>query len=82
MSMDPDGTNRIVKQQIRQWYAEIDEGRNARLVEREPGRSPLGLFSSIRHALGAGVKRLASLRTHPADARVAASRTAKGTSLR
>jgi hypothetical protein len=81
MSMDPDGTNRIIRQQIREWYAEIDEGRNAKLVERSPRRSPLVLLSSIRHALGAGVNRLGSLRTHRPEASVAVTR-AEGTSPR
>jgi hypothetical protein len=77
MSMDPDGTNRIIKQQIKQWYAEIDEGRNAKLVEREPGRSPWSLLSPVRRALAALPARLASFRHRPAVTPVSVAVVAK-----
>ena len=63
--MDPDGTNRIVKQRVIEWYAELDEDRNAKLLDPEPegarwrpleyGRwllaAAVGKFSSLRHRL-------------------------------
>ncbi len=74
MSMDPDGTNRIIKQQIKQWYAEIDEGRNARLVEGETGQSRWSLVSPVRRAITGVVGRLASFRHRPTEAAVSVKR--------
>jgi hypothetical protein len=46
MSMDPDGTNRIIQQQIKEWHAFQEGERNAKLLEGEP--APPNPRSSIR----------------------------------
>jgi hypothetical protein len=51
--MDPDGTNRIIKQQISEWHARVQEDRNAKLLEPEPGeqrRSLVGRGRDLRDA--------------------------------
>ena len=40
MSMDPDGTNRIVQQRISEWHREIDGHRKGRLLEENGGAEP------------------------------------------
>jgi hypothetical protein len=54
MSMDPDGTNRIIKQQIKEWHAFRDGERDAKLLDRE------GLSPDPRQSLGSLARRMAS----------------------
>ena len=49
--MDPDGTNRIIKQQITEWYAELDAERRAKLVEAKNIEAGGSLQGHVRRAL-------------------------------
>jgi hypothetical protein len=51
MSMDPDGTNRIIQQQIKEWHAILDGERTAKLLEPERVGLRRSLAHSARHAL-------------------------------
>jgi hypothetical protein len=58
--MDPDGANRIIKQQISEWHAERREDANARLLEREP-RGRRWAFPTRVRELFASMARVPSL---------------------
>ena len=59
--MDPDGTNRIVKQRVTEWYAEMDEGRNATLLDAELLGARWSRLAHVRSLLAAVMARSAAL---------------------
>lgn len=67
--MDPDGTNRIVKQRVSEWYAEIDAGRNAKLLEPESDGARWSLTAHARRLASDVAGRLSSLRHRPRASR-------------
>jgi hypothetical protein len=58
--MDPDGTNRIIKQQIKEWQAVVDGQRIARLLESDQSGSQLPLKGLLALARAWVVGRLFS----------------------
>jgi hypothetical protein len=54
MSMDPDGMNRILKQQIKEWHAVVDGERQAHALEPHPKRRMASGIAWARRALGVG----------------------------
>ena len=64
--MDPDGTNRIVKQQIKEWHTIVDQERTARLLEPENATARWRLLSGVRDGLAQIARRALSGRLrHP-----------------
>jgi hypothetical protein len=57
--MDPDGTNRIVKQQIKEWHAIVDQERNAKLLDGHAGGSRWARLERGRQALLTAIRRRA-----------------------
>ncbi len=53
MSMNPDGSNRIIRQQAKEWSAERDGDRNARLLKSGPSESRPWLGSLLLRQAGA-----------------------------
>ena len=67
MSMDPDGTNRIIKQQIKEWQAFVEGGRTAKLAEPEVSGARLLLVFRAADALRGLIGNLALHRTRSVD---------------
>lgn len=59
MSMDPDGTNRIIQQQIKEWHGFREGERAAKLLQKAP-RPPMR-----QHSVGALARRVASAMASP-----------------
>jgi hypothetical protein len=55
--MDPDGTNRVVQQRIREWHRELEGERNARLLEVD-GSDTRRMLSSVADRITAQARRL------------------------
>jgi hypothetical protein len=69
--MDPDGANRIVKQQIKEWYAERREDRYASLLEPASPAKSWSIIGTMRRVLAAVTIAGSSLRRREPDQRVA-----------
>jgi hypothetical protein len=68
MSMDPDGTNRILKQRINEWYAERDSDRAANLDDWPPVSETRSRALRIRAVVVAvGVRVRSDHRSVPTD---------------
>ena len=62
MSMDPDGTNRIIKQQIKEWHAVVEDERIAKLLESERSGPRLSFKVLVEMTRARVVGRLSWLR--------------------
>jgi hypothetical protein len=60
--MNPDATNRIVNQQIKEWHASREEDRNARLLEDESSRRHVAVGTAVTWIAAAVSVATASLR--------------------
>jgi hypothetical protein len=72
MSMDPDGTNRIIQQQIKEWHAFLEGERNARLLEPERAGLRRSLAQSGQQLLAAIARRYHLIRHRTARVAVPA----------
>jgi hypothetical protein len=61
--MDPDGTNRIVKQQIKEWHAIVGGERDAHLLESSRGVRRFPIFAWARRAVAVASGAVATLRS-------------------
>jgi hypothetical protein len=63
MSMDPDGMNRILKQQITEWHAIVDGERDARLLEPRRGVQRPSNIAWARRLIAVAGAAVATLRS-------------------
>ncbi len=64
MSMDPDGTNRIIHQQIKEWHTIVDQERDAKGVARDaPGFLSRSL-AVVRLVVGHSMRLVAAVPAH------------------